>query len=110
MAQQIDGGEAKISGGLAVREAEEAGEEAISMELGDPTQGRRLNGCSRRRRRRWTCWRRLWWPPTKQETAKLSVVLSDPCLLRKKEKQGKGKRLRRREGKRETLGHGALDL
>ena len=74
--QQIDGGEAKISGGLAVREAEEAGEEAVSVELGDPTRGRRLNGRSRRRRRRWTCWRRLWWPPTKQETAKLSVVLS----------------------------------
>ncbi|XP_037427517.1 kinesin-like protein KIN-14E [Triticum dicoccoides] len=36
--------------------------------------------------------------------AKLSVVLSVLWLLRKKEKQGKGKRWRRREGKRETLG------
>ena len=34
MAQQIDDGEAKISGGLAVREAEE---EAVGVELGDPS-------------------------------------------------------------------------
>ena len=42
--QHVDGGEAKISDGLAVREAEEAGEEAVGVELDDPTQGRRLNG------------------------------------------------------------------
>ena len=64
------------------------------MELGDPTRGRRLNGRSRCRRRRWACWRRLRWPPTKQETAKLLVMLS--VLEEEEEEPEEVEALRRR--------------